>query len=71
MARAKKVQTQPDLLTQAGAARVVGVPRQYIPAMVARGELDARPDVVEGLVLITKASAQAAADRRRQDQTAA
>ncbi len=71
MPRPEKSQRRPELLTQSGAARLIGVPRQYIPGLVARGELEGRTDVVEGMLLVTKASAEAAAARRRQAQPAA
>lgn len=72
MARTRKGnQPSPDLLTQTGAAKVIGVTRQAIAGMVGRGELEGRTDVVQGLLLITKASAEAAAERRRQDSDTA
>lgn len=61
---------RPDLLTQSGAAKLIGVPRQYIAGMVGRGEIEGVTDVVEGMLLITKASAEAAAERRKDKKVA-
>lgn len=54
----------PPLMTQAAAARQLGVPRSYIQRWVAKGMLEATTDVVAGRVLITRASVEAVAKRR-------
>lgn len=53
----------PDLMTQSAAARLVGVHRQNIPGMIARGQLEAI--VVAGVPMVVKASAEKLADERR------
>lgn len=54
----------PPLMTQAAAARHLGVPRSYIQRWVSRGLLEATTDVVAGRVLITRASVDAVAAKR-------
>ena len=53
----------PDLVTQATAARMIGMHRQNIPALIVRGVLESV--IVAGTPLVTKASALAEAERRR------
>lgn len=53
----------PDLVTQSTAARMIGMHRQNIPALIVRGVLQSV--IVAGIPLVTKASAVAEAERRR------
>ena len=53
----------PDLVTQPTAARIIGIARQNIPGLIVRGVLETV--VVAGQTLVTKASAQKEAERRR------
>jgi len=58
----KRTKRKPDLLNQTSAAKIIGVARQSVAGMIARGELDAV--TVAGLVFVTRASAErVAADR--------
>lgn len=61
MSKTKKRKTS-NLLNQSQAAAIIGVSRPTIPAMVARGELEA--ELHGGFLLVTLASAEAARDRR-------
>lgn len=61
MPKTKKRKTS-NLLNQSQAAAIIGVSRPTIPAMVAKGELDA--ELHGGFLLVTRASVEAARDRR-------
>jgi hypothetical protein len=61
--RTHRKRTVPDLVTQATAARMLGMARQNIPSLIVRGVLESV--VVAGTPLVTKASALAEAERRR------
>lgn len=59
----KKPYIVPDLVTQSTAAKMIGVTRQAIVPMIARGQLEAV--VVAGTPMVLKASAEKLADERR------
>lgn len=54
--RRKPVSRVKDPVTQSEAGRIIGVSRQSIPGMIARGELDA--ESVGGLLFVSRKSAQ-------------
>jgi len=59
----KRAKAKAELLTQTDAARIIGVARQSIAGMVARGEL--RAETVAGMVFVTRDSAEALAKVRQ------
>lgn len=62
MSKARK-HPLPDLVTQSAAAKIIGVSRQAVHAMVFRGQIEAV--TVAGVPYIVKASAHKVADERR------
>lgn len=66
---AKQAKRQPELVNQTNAARIVGVARQSIAGMIARGELES--EAIAGLVFVRRASAERLAKIRAKEAAAA
>ncbi len=56
------------LVKKSDAARIIGVKRQFIPVMIGMGQLET--EEVAGTLHVTRASAEAAAEKRRQRNAA-
>ncbi len=65
----RRQQIRPDLVTQATAARMIGIARQNVAGFIARGELEA--EMVAEILLVTKKSALRVAAARKKKQAEA